>query len=141
MTKPKVLKELYIGIVIVAIFFLLLGIIVMRPFWIFALGLLVGTLGACLWVYNMYDTLDRALDLSKKSAKGFVTLRCILRELAVAVLMGVSLVLHWCAFVGVAVGLLSLKISGLLNPYIKKLLYGNHRGAESKNQPHGVDEN
>lgn len=123
MTKPKVLKELYIGITIVVLFFLLLGIILMRPYWIFALGLLAGTLGAFAWVYNMYDTLDRALDLSKKSAKSFVAIRSILRQLLAATMMGIALVIHWSAFVGVAIGFLSIKISGLINPHIKKFLY------------------
>lgn len=122
MEKPKVLKELYIGIGLVALFFLILGIIVMRPFWIFAVGLLVGTLGACLWLYSMFDVLDRALDLGKKNAKNFVAVRSILRLLLVMGILGVSLFIHWNAFVGVAVGLLSLKISALVNPYVKRYI-------------------
>lgn len=122
MTKPRILKELYIGIGITALFFLILGIIVMRPFYIFAIGLLVGVLGACVWVYSMYDTLDRALDLSKKNAKSFVALRSILRLIIVCVVMGVAIYIHWVLFVGVTVGLLTLKISALINPYIKRYL-------------------
>lgn len=132
MEKPSVLKELYIGIGIVAIFFLILGIIVMRPFWIYALGLLVGTIGACLWLYSMYDVLDRALDLGKKSAKSFVAVRSILRMLIILGLMAGALFIHWNAFVGVTVGLLSLKLSAFLNPAVKKLMSkasedNNHR--------------
>lgn len=121
MEKPRVLKELYIGILITALFFFIIGIIVMRPFWIFALGLLVGIAGACIWLYGMYDTLDRVLDMRGKSVKGFAALRSVLRLVAVMAVMIAAIIIHWAAFVGVTVGLLTLKISALLNPLIKKL--------------------
>lgn len=120
MEKPSVLKELYIGIGLAAIFFLILGIIVMRPFWIFALGLLAGCVGAGIWLYGMYDVLNRALDLDREGAKKFVTIRSILRLVLIMAFMGIALVIHWNAFVGVAIGLLSLKISALMNPFVKK---------------------
>ncbi|MGN0436529.1 MAG: ATP synthase subunit I [Wujia sp.] len=121
MEKPRVLKELYIGILITALFFFILGIIIMRPIWIFALGLLVGTVGACIWLYGMYDTLDRALDIGSKSAKGFAAFRSIVRLVFVMAVMIVAILIDWVAFVGVTVGFLTLKISALLNPLIRRL--------------------
>lgn len=145
MEKPSVLKELYIGIGIVALFFMILGIIVMRPFWIFAIGLLLGASGACLWLYSMFDVLDKALDLTKKGAKNFVALRSILRLIIIMVFMGLALYIHWNAFVGVAVGLLSLKISALLNPYVKKYITKtaqvNHGGVDCISTGTSAEEN
>ncbi len=122
MTKPTVLKELIIGIIFSGIFFLLLGIIVMRPYYIFALGMLAGCTGAVLWVYNIYDTLDKSLDMTSKGAKSFMLTRSILRLLVVVAMMIIAVIIHWTAFVGVVIGLLGLKISALINPLVKRFM-------------------
>lgn len=121
----RVLKELYIGIAVWVGFLMILGVPVMRPLLLFEGGLLLGGAGACLQAYGIYDTLDRALELPKKNAKSFATGRSILRLVLCLLLMGGAAVLHWSAFVGVAVGLISLKVSALLNPLIKKIIYKN----------------
>lgn len=118
----RVLKELYIGIGIYACIFLLLGIIFMRPWWLFALSLLVGAFGAGVQAYAIYDTLDRALDLPEKNAKAFAMSKSMIRLLMCLVLMIVGIYIHWTSFVGVSVGLLGLKISAFFNPLINKLL-------------------
>lgn len=138
MICKKTLKELYIGIVIVSAAFLLLGIIFMRPYWMFAIGILIGILCAFLWVYNMYDTLDRALDLGKKKAKGFVAIRSILRQLLITAILGVTVYLNWVLFVGTTIGLLSVKISGLINPHIRK--WCNRNGDNRDNSEHSDED-
>lgn len=122
MESRKVLKELYIGIAIHACAFLLIGMFFMRPFWIYALALMVGALGACLHAYGIYDTLDRALELPEKNARSFATTRCIVRLLLCMALMVGGILIHWSAFVGITVGLLGLKISAFFNPLLKKFL-------------------
>lgn len=122
MEVRKVLKELYIGIIIYACVFMIIGIIFMRPVWLYALALAVGALGACFQAYHIYDTLDRALDLSAKSAKSFASVRCIFRLVLCMALMIGGILIDWAAFVGVAVGLMGLKISAFLNPVVKKLI-------------------
>lgn len=118
----KVLKEMYIGIIIWTCFFLLVGAFVMRPYWIFLAGCLAGMLGAGIWLYSMYDVLDRALDMNEKSAKAFVTIRSVLGIVVVGVIMAGAILIHWAAFVGVVVGFISLKLSAMINPLVRKIL-------------------
>lgn len=118
----KVLKELYIGIAITVMFFMLVGAFVIRPYWVFVLALIAGGLGACLQAYGIYDSLDRMLELPEKSAKGFAISRSMIRITLCGVAMAVAVKIHWVAFVGVSVGLLSLKIGALINPFIRKKL-------------------
>ena len=104
----KVLKELYIGIAISVVFFMLIGAFVVRPYWIFAIAIVAGGLGACLQAYGIYDCLDRMLELPEKNAKGFATSRSMIRLALCGVAMAIAVMIHWAAFVGVSVGLLSL---------------------------------
>ncbi|MBE5943474.1 MAG: hypothetical protein E7258_01000 [Lachnospiraceae bacterium] len=120
MESRRVLKELYIGILICTAIFLVIGCIFMRPIWIYALGILVGGAGACAQAYGIYDTLDLILSMDPKSAKGKATLKSITRILICLILMTVAIVLHWAAFVGVTIGLLTLKFSAMINPFIRK---------------------
>lgn len=117
----KVLKELYIGIAMYAFIFAIIGIIFMRPIWMYLLSLAVGALGAGLQAYSIYDTLDITLDLSEKKAKSFAMLRSMSRLIICLVLMVVAVLIHWTAFVGVTIGLLGLKISAFINPIVKKI--------------------
>lgn len=125
MKADKVLKELYIGIVLSGLFFMLVGIIFVRPAWMYALGIIVGMAGACFQAYHMYDTLDRGLELRSDKAKSFVTIRSIFRLGICLVLMAIAIMIHWAAFVGVAIGLICLKFSAFLNPFITKYINKN----------------
>ena len=117
----KVLIELYIGIAMYAFIFALLGIIFMRPLWMYLIALLVGAVGACVQAYSIYDTLDITLDLTEKRAKNFAMVRSMARLFVCLILMVVAILIHWTAFVGVTVGLLGLKISAFINPLIRRL--------------------
>lgn len=121
-SSKRVLKELCIGIGIHALAFMLVGAIFMRPYWLYFLSLLAGAGAACGVAYHMYDTLDRALELKAKNARGFVTARSLLRLLLCLALMIGGVLIHWTSFVGVTVGLLGLKTGAFLNPYISKRL-------------------
>ncbi len=117
----KVLKELYIGIAIYALVFALIGIIFMRPIWLYLISLIVGALGAGFQAYSIYDTLDITLELSAKKAKNFAMVKSMTRLVVCLVLMIVAILIHWTSFVGVTIGLLGLKISAFMNPIIKKI--------------------
>lgn len=117
----KVLKELYIGIVIYALIFALIGIIFMRPIWMYLVSIFVGAFGACFQAYSIYDTLDITLDLSENKAKNFAMFKSMTRLVICLVLMVVAILIHWTAFVGVTIGLLSLKVSAFLNPFVRKI--------------------
>lgn len=117
----RVLMQLYIGIGIYFAVFGVLGIIFMRPIWLFIISLLVGCAAACFIAYNMYDVLDRALELETGKAKSFVTIRSMIRLGLCLVLMAAGIMVDWVSFVGVTVGLLGLKVSAFINPLIRKI--------------------
>lgn len=117
----RVLMQLYIGIGIYFVVFGVLGIIFMRSIWLFIISLLVGCAAACFIAYNMYDVLDRALDLESGKAKSFVTIRSMIRLGLCLVLMAAGIMVDWVSFVGVTVGLLGLKVSAFINPLVRKI--------------------
>lgn len=122
MESRRLLKELYIGITIHVAIFMLLGIIFMRPLWLYEVSLLAGGSVSALLLYHTYDCLDRALELPAKNAKSFITIRVIFRLVVRVGLMIIGVLIHWTALAGVLVGMLSPKTSAYLNPRIKKLL-------------------
>ena len=122
--NPKlVLQELYVGIIIYGAIFMLLGFILIKPFWIFAIALIVGLVGACLLAYSIYDTLDRALDMHAEGARKKVTLHSFLRLGGSAGAMIIAIMIHWSAFVGVTVRLLGLKSSPFFNSLIRRYIF------------------
>lgn len=129
----RVLKQLYIGIAMFFVIFAILGLIFMRPVWIFELSLLAGCLAGCFMAYNMYDVLDRALDLEARKAKGFVTVRSFLRLGICLVLMAIAVKISWVSFTGVTIGLLGLKVSAFFNPLVRRLMGDVTEAAENVN--------
>lgn len=121
MAARRVLMQLYIGIGIYFAVFGVLGVIFMRPIWLFIISLLVGCAAACFIAYNMYDVLDRALELETGKAKSFVTVRSMIRLGVCLVLMAAGIMVDWVSFVGVTVGLLGLKASAFMNPLVRKV--------------------
>lgn len=120
MNSRELLKQLYIGIGIVVAVFAVIGAIFMRPIWIYELALVVGGAVACFLLYHTYDSLDRALDMQAKSARAFVTIRVLFRLFLRAGLLVGAILIDWSAFVGVVIGLLSIKLSAYINPLIKR---------------------
>ncbi len=123
-SKPetRALLELYVGIIIFSTIFLVVGIIFIKPRLWFGLGVILGGLGAVLQAYGIYDTLDRALSEDKENAQKQVMLKSIARLLISFIIMVLSILISKAMFVGVIFGLLSLKLSGVFNPIIKKLI-------------------
>lgn len=119
----KVLRELYLGIAVCVMVFILIGAIFIRPLWIFAVSAAVGGAGACLQAYGIYDSLDKTLELPEKNAKGRGSIGSMFRLVLCGVLMAAAALIHTTAFLGVAVGLITLKISALMNPFIRKLTH------------------
>lgn len=122
--EPKnVLKQLYVGLGIYGLFFMILGLIFIRPAWVYAIALVVGIGAACAVLYNMYDTLDKALYREPEKAKSYVTLRSIIRLACAATLMAIAVSINWAAFVGVTVGLIGVKVTALINPFVRKHIF------------------
>lgn len=135
----KVLKELYIGMGICFLVFLLLGVFLMRPYYVFVIALLVGNAGGVFRIYYMYDVLDRVLDMDREGAKKKTIIHSLLRTAISVALMVGAMFVSWTAFVGVTVGLIEPKISAYFNPQIKKLLI--RLGLETGEELAEVDDN
>jgi small-conductance mechanosensitive channel len=118
----QTIKELYIGLIIYGIFFVILGMIFMRPIWLYALALVAGLIASAGLIYDMYVNLDKALDMDSEKARSHTTAHSFLRLFVAAGLMVIGIVIHWSAFVGITVGLLGIKVSAFMNPWIRKIL-------------------
>ena len=94
----RILKEMYIGMAVCMIVFLAIGAFFMRPYYIFALALLVGNLGGALRIYHIYDVLDQALDMGEAGAKKKVIVNSLLRMIVTLALLVGSIFLGIQAF-------------------------------------------
>lgn len=129
----RILKEMYIGMAVCMIVFLAIGAFFMRPYYIFALALLVGNLGGALRIYHIYDVLDQALDMGEAGAKKKVIVNSLLRMIVTLALLVGSIFLGIQAFTGVALGMVEPKISAYLQPKIRRILI--RLGLEEPEQP------
>lgn len=129
----RIMKELYIGMAVCMIVFLAIGAFFMRPYYIFALALLVGNLGGALRVYHIYDVLDQALDMGEAGAKKKVIINSLLRMVVTLALLVGSIYFGITAFAGVALGMIEPKICAYLQPKIRRILI--RLGLEEPEQP------
>lgn len=120
--ETRTLLELYVGIIFSCILMLGVGLIFARPVWMYLVGIIGGALGAAFQLYNMYDTIDKALSIDEGKARGYMTSKSMLRLIIAAIIMVVAYLIGSVAFIGAILGLFSLKISALINPLVKKLL-------------------
>ena len=118
----RIMKELYIGMAVCMIVFLAVGAFFMRPYYVYALALLVGNLGGALRVYHIYDVLDQALDMGEDGAKKKVIVNSLLRMIVTLALLVGSIFLGIQAFTGVALGMVEPKISAYLQPRTRTVL-------------------
>ena len=78
---------LYIGVILLAIVILIVGLIFARPMWKYAVGVFLGAVTALLQLYNIYDTLDRALDADEGKARSYIAAKSMLRLIIIAAVM------------------------------------------------------
>lgn len=117
----RILRELYSGMVLIMLLFLLIGVFTMRPYWLFAISLIVGTLAGCFRIYHIYDVLDRALDMQAESARKLTIRYSMLRLVMSVALLVLAAWIDWVSFVGVTIGLIAPKICAYFLAYIRKL--------------------
>lgn len=120
----QVLAQLIAGIMMISMVFLIIGVILCpgtgKLF--FAAGLIVGAAAAVFAVIGMYDALDAGLRLNERGAASYIRTRSILRIVLAFVLLLAAVLINVYAFVGVTAGLISIKISGLSNKLIKRII-------------------
>ena len=116
----QVIRELFIGIAIYTVAFALLGAFLMRPYLLFAAGLIVGAGISCVCILLLYEDLDRALDMGGDNARKFVMIRGILRLILRVLILAGAIFIHVNCFYGAAVGMLSTKGAAYLHSFISK---------------------
>lgn len=123
-SKPetRTLLELYVGVIVWGLIILVIGLIFARPMWKYLVGVVIGVVATMLQLYNMYDTIDRALSTGEEKARGYMTAKSMFRLIISVVVMIIAYMIGLTAFVGTVLGLFSLKLSALVNPLVKKYL-------------------
>ena len=116
----RTLGELIFGIILISIPMALLGTLFLPGRWFYLGGIIVGTVTAVLLTINMYDSIDAAVSMNEKRAKAYASWHGVLRILITAVILGIAIWIDVYAVVGVALGVVTLKLSGLLHLPIAK---------------------
>ncbi len=117
----RTLAELIFGIILISGVFALIGTIALPGRWYFLGGVVAGAVAAILLVINMYDSIEAALSMVEKRARSYASMHAVLRIVITGVLLAVGFWIDVYTFVGIALGVVSLKLSGLLHIPIASL--------------------
>lgn len=116
------LKEVILGIWIIAAIVILAGVFFVSNPIAYVLGQLVGSLTATLMMIHLYRSIDVELDLPEKKAVNHAKLTSALRSvIELLVLAGSFYVSQWIFPLTVLAGLLSRKFAALLVPWMEKV--------------------
>ena len=111
----RTLAELIFGIALISGVIALIGTLFLPGRWYFLGGVIAGAVAAILLVINMYDSIDAALSMNEKRAKNYASLHAVLRIAITGVLLVIAYWIDLYCFIGLALGVVSLKLSGLLH--------------------------
>ena len=119
-----VLAQLIIGIFFISMIFLAAGLIIIsgKGKLFYLAGLLIGMGLAVAAVIHMYDVLDAGLRLNERGAATYIRNRSLLRMALAFVVLLAAVFIDVHAFAGVTLGLISIKLSGLSNKFIRRHL-------------------
>ncbi|MBR6172793.1 MAG: ATP synthase subunit I [Eubacterium sp.] len=117
----RTLAELIFGVLLIAMVFLLIGTIFLPGRWFYLGGTLVGTVAAVLLVINMYDSIEAAVSMNERRARRYASWHAVLRILVTAALLAIAIWISVYSFVGVCMGVISIKLSGLMHPLFERL--------------------
>lgn len=96
----------------------------------YSLGLLAGCGTAAFLIWNMFVSIDCALDLSPSEAEKYTKKRAFFRGLVMLVVAFLGMRLPCISFTAIVIGMLGLKIAAFLQPYTN--LYITKRIQEAK---------
>ncbi len=117
----RTLAELIFGILLISGGLAIVGTIALPGRWFFLGGIIVGAVTAVLLVINMYDSIEAAISMNEKRARNYASLHGALRIAVTAVLLGIAIWISVYSFAGLALGVASIKVSGLLHGAFAKL--------------------
>lgn len=117
----KTLKEIKIGIIVMATIESIFGMILSGSPINFILGELLGTIGAMVFMNNLYGSLDVALSLDEVNAVKYSRKRAVLRMILLATVIFISfLLMEYVSVLGTFLGLMNIKFGVYLVPLAHK---------------------
>ena len=114
----RTLLKLWLGIFLSFVLFEVTGVFFAANRAFYTLGLLMGCATASLLAWNMYDSLDTALDMEEASGKNHLIRQGMIRKLLVITVVLAGIKLPVLSLPAVLLGIWSLKLSALIHPYI-----------------------
>lgn len=122
--------DVWIGLGIYFIIFEIIGLIFVENRLSYSLGLLAGCGTAAFLIWNMFVSIDCALDMSPSEAEKYTKKRAFFRGLVMLVVAFLGMRLPCISFTAIVIGMLGLKIAAFLQPYTN--LYITKRIQEAK---------
>ena len=117
----RTLAELIFGIWIISMIIAVTGTVFLPGRWYFLGGTAAGSAAATALVINMYDSIDAAVSMNEKRARRYASGHAVARIAATAVLLVLAIWIDVYCFAGLALGVASLKLSGLLHKPFSRL--------------------
>ncbi len=121
--EKKTLMEMMVGLLVSTLFVLIIGVVVVNDKLAYILGVLFGSVVACIVLLQMYHTLDKAFDMEEKRATRYMVLASIVRLAIMGVALAVGVLLpNVFNVVGILFGLLTLKLCAFIQPIVRKII-------------------
>lgn len=117
------LKELMIGILCWGLLTQLTIVWFLDNKCSFSIGLWLGCVFALGLAYNMWYTLDKALDMPEKNAQSYLASRSIIRYLCIVIMLGVVMLFFskYMHPLAVFTGVMTLKLGAYTQPLVDKI--------------------
>lgn len=121
--EKRTLLEMIVGIALYTVFIGLIGAMIVRPWYTFLLGTILGGIVAVLVLLQMYDSLNKALEMPEEHAIKYGGKNALLRILIMGLALVIGILLPGIFnILGILFGTLGLKLSAYLQPVIHKIL-------------------
>lgn len=112
--------QLLLGILLVVVPSLIIGLVISNNKLAFTFGILLGTITAIGLLKHMEITLGRTLQRLPKAAERYAIQNYIIRYIVNIIVLVIGIMCEDINVVGVFIGLISIKFSAFIFPYIKR---------------------
>ena len=129
MKKNSTLKELLIGIGLVGILIQILCLIFWKNYLYYSIGLWAGILIAVGMVVHMQRSIEDGLDLMGDAGVKYMKKAYFMRTALAAIAIAVVLYFDWGNPLTLLLGIMTLKVSAYLQPWVHNILEKKKKGA------------
>ena len=109
--------DLWIGIILYFILFEIIGLIFVENRLPYTIGLLIGCSVGAFMAWNMFTSIDNALDMPEDDAVKYMRKRSVFRWLVMLVAAFAGMRFAILSFPAILIGILGLKIAAFCQPY------------------------